>query len=130
MYLGQMSSGDEAVQYMEKGLQLMLQEHQGDGSSSGSSVTSADIASAYCALAEVYLTDSWLGESFVLLYTTESCFFYSFADTADSQCHQCCQKAIEYGPSNPEAYQLMASYLLSKERDKVGLLCGCVVWYE
>ena len=118
MYLGQLSSGGEAVQYMEKGIQLMLKEHH--SCSDGSSVMSSDIATAYCALAEVYLTDSWLGEVVWWLFKS-TLFSSSFADSADSECHRCCQKAIEYGPSNPEAYQLMASYLLSKERDKVGL---------
>lgn len=48
-------------------------------------------------------------------------FYISFADNADSECHRYCQKAIEYGPKNPEAYQVMASYLISKDRKKVYL---------
>ena len=56
MYLGQMSSGDEAVQYLQKGIELMVKVHDGGASKS---MLSTEIASAYCALAEVYLTDSW-----------------------------------------------------------------------
>ena len=31
------------------------------------------------------------------------------------KCSECCQKAIEYDVTNPEAYQLMASCLLSQQ---------------
>ena len=62
MYLGQMSSGDDAVRYLEKGTELMVKLHH---DSSDQSVLSAEIASAYCALAEVYLTDSWYEVDYV-----------------------------------------------------------------
>ena len=39
----------------------------------------------------------------------------SFDDDAESKCGDYCSKAIEYCNSNPEAYQLMGSYLLSKQ---------------
>ena len=39
----------------------------------------------------------------------------SFDDDAEVKCGEYCTKAIEYCPSNPEAYQLMGSYLLSKQ---------------
>lgn len=33
----------------------------------------------------------------------------------DSKCYECCQKAVEFDATNPEAYQLMASCLLSQQ---------------
>ena len=44
---------------------------------------------------------------------------YSFDATAEVKCGEYCQKALDSCPSNPEAYQLMASYLLSKGNVKV-----------
>lgn len=39
----------------------------------------------------------------------------SFKEEADTKCYECCQKAIEYDATNPEAFQLMASCLLSQQ---------------
>ena len=64
-------------------------------------VTSLDISSAFCSLAEVYLTDA------------------CFADEAEGRCQEYCQKALEYDATNPEAYQVMANYLLSLDNKKV-----------
>jgi len=40
---------------------------------------------------------------------------FSFKEEADAKCYECCQKAIEYDATNPEAFQLMASCLLSQQ---------------
>ena len=40
---------------------------------------------------------------------------FSFKEEADTKCYECCQKAIEYDATNPEAFQLMASCLLSQQ---------------
>lgn len=45
--------------------------------------------------------------------------FVSFDDTAESKCGEYCGKALQYSGSNPEAYQLMGSYLLSKQECEV-----------
>ena len=42
-------------------------------------------------------------------------FLLSFKEEASVRCHECCQKAIEYDATNPEAFQLMASCLLSQQ---------------
>lgn len=39
----------------------------------------------------------------------------SFKEEAETKCYECCQKAIEYDAANPEAFQLMASCLLSQQ---------------
>lgn len=60
MYLGQLTSGQQAVNYFSKGIEIMSRKLEGDGSAAVSaSVTREDVSSAYCAMAEVYLTDSW-----------------------------------------------------------------------
>lgn len=40
---------------------------------------------------------------------------FSFDDGAENKCSECCTKALEYSNSNPEAYQLMGSFLLSTQ---------------
>ena len=50
-----------------------------------------------------------------------SFILYSFSDNADVECLNYCKKAIASCPTNPEAYQLMASYLLSRDKTEVGV---------
>lgn len=60
--LGQLSEGEGAVKLLFKGIDIMTKQfhHQGPSSSSGlDEVTALDISTAYCSLAEVYLTDCW-----------------------------------------------------------------------
>ena len=45
--------------------------------------------------------------------------FVSFDDNAENKCGEYCSKALQYSDSNPEAYQLMGSYLLSKQECEV-----------
>ena len=55
----------------------------------------------------------------------------SFESGADERCWECCSKAIEMCPSNPEAHQLMASCLLSQqhqEKAKEALMKGLALW--
>ena len=49
-----------------------------------------------------------------IVYST-MCLLVSFDDGAENKCGEYCIKALEYCNSNPEAYQLMGSYLLSKQ---------------
>lgn len=71
----------------------------------------------------------------------DHCSSFSFVATAEAKCGEYCQKAVDCCPSNPEAYQMMASYLLSKGNVKVNdtdscvcglllLLCGSVLCVE
>ena len=46
----------------------------------------------------------------------------SFEEDAAQWCQDCCQKAIEQDPTNPEGYQLKASCLLSQENTEVSHL--------
>jgi len=66
MYLGQIAEGEEAVGYLMQGINIMAkalhaQSAAMEGGACGrvEEVTAEDISTAYCTLAEVYLTDSW-----------------------------------------------------------------------
>jgi len=65
MYLGQLTEGEEAVGYFTKGIEIMTAAlhgavvERGGCASVGGEVTAEEVSTAYCALAEVYLTDSW-----------------------------------------------------------------------
>merc|ERR1719290_457621 len=62
-----------------------------------SEVTPQDISNAYCSIAEIYLTDCCDDEK------------------ADEKCKAALEQAIISDSLNAEAYQSMASYLLSKD---------------
>ncbi len=61
--MAQLSEGVVAIDYIKRGIEIMtkLLEGVGGGEACASveSVTSVELSNAYCALAEVYLTDSW-----------------------------------------------------------------------
>uniref|UniRef100_A0A3B3Z4C8 Uncharacterized protein n=1 Tax=Poecilia mexicana TaxID=48701 RepID=A0A3B3Z4C8_9TELE len=61
-----------------------------------------DVSVAYCSLAEIYLTDLCMEEG------------------AADKCREFIEKALQYHHDNPEALQLMASYLFSTERNQEG----------
>ncbi|EDO43571.1 predicted protein [Nematostella vectensis] len=98
MSIGQMLQGKEAAEVFTKGIQLMTSPQGG----ASLSVSPKDISAAYCSLAEIYLTDE------------------CFDDEAEIKCSEYCQKAIEADPTNPEAYQVMANCLLSRQKIEEG----------
>lgn len=64
LYMGQLTSGVEAVGYLTQGIAIMEREVEERGREEATAmmdgeVTTDDISSAYCTLAEIYLTDSW-----------------------------------------------------------------------
>lgn len=46
----------------------------------------------------------------------------SFEDSAEQKCEENVDKAVTADPSNPEAHQLKASFLLSKEKTEVSIV--------
>ena len=63
LYMGQLTSGEEAVGYLTRGIAIMEREVEERGREAAAmiegEVTNDEISAAYCALAEIYLTDSW-----------------------------------------------------------------------
>lgn len=110
MCLAQLSSGIEAVNYYKKGVELMLVEFNKQSSETNkpstskqdeeddsNCVTKLDISTAFCSIAELYLTDLCMEED------------------AENLCKSYLDKSIEYDSTNPETLQLLASYWLSKD---------------
>ncbi|XP_064410838.1 uncharacterized protein SI:DKEY-12J5.1 isoform X4 [Latimeria chalumnae] len=121
MYLGQINSGDEAVRYFMKGIEVMINAYQKQSQVAAAAasnldnpeVTSKDISTAFCSVAEIFFTDLCM------------------EDGASDKCKEAIKKALEYDPNNPEALQLMASYLFSAEQPQEGkefLMKSLEVW--
>ncbi|XP_072041927.1 uncharacterized protein [Amphiura filiformis] len=107
MYLGQLMEGKKAIECFQKGVEIMTKElhkSQSEGACAAAesevAVSESDISSAYCSMAEIYLTDA------------------CFEEEAETRCKECLDKAIEHNPSNAEAFQILASYWLSMENKK------------
>ncbi|KAK1172549.1 putative assembly chaperone of rpl4 [Acipenser oxyrinchus oxyrinchus] len=110
MYLGQVHSGMEAVQYFGKGIEAMLNAFEKQTPAAAAAaispddpeVTNKDISVAFCSIAEIFFTDLCMD------------------DGAAEKCKEAIDKALQYDPENPEALQLMASYLFSIEKTQEG----------
>jgi tetratricopeptide (TPR) repeat protein len=117
MYLGQLCEGEEAVKFFLKGIEILEKEivktREGVDDDTDVDVSPEDISNAYCSVAEIYLTDS------------------CFSPEAEEKCGYYCQKAIDSCTSNPDAYCLKASYLLSKDNKdeaKDAVLSSLSLW--
>ncbi|XP_061572728.1 uncharacterized protein si:dkey-12j5.1 isoform X2 [Cololabis saira] len=114
MYLGQIHTGQEAVDYYTRGIQVLLPalEKQETSTAQASAAaptdedrelpTAKDVSVAYCSIAEIYLTDLCMNEG------------------AADKCREFIELALKYHHDNPEALQLMASYLFSTEKNQEG----------
>ncbi|XP_033983974.1 probable assembly chaperone of rpl4 isoform X2 [Trematomus bernacchii] len=114
MYLGQINTGQESVDFYTKGIQVLLSalEKQAQITSEAAAAapadedaelpTAKDVCVAYCSVAEIYLTDLCMEEG------------------AGDKCKELIERALQYHHDNPEALQLMASYLFSTERNQEG----------
>ncbi|XP_037130388.1 probable assembly chaperone of rpl4 isoform X2 [Syngnathus acus] len=125
MYLGQLHTGQEAVGYYTKGTQILLSalDEEAQTTAQAEAATSVDddsdlptmkdVSTAYCSIAELYLTDLCMEEG------------------AADKCREFIEKALQYHSSNPEGLQLMASYLFSTEKNQEGkeyLLKSVKLW--
>lgn len=112
MYLGQIHTGMEAVQYFSKGIEVMLNgidkqaQEAGDMGAaampSEPSISAKDVSVAFCSIAEIFFTDLCMEEG------------------AAEKCKEAIEKALHYDQHNPEALQLMASYLFSIDNTEEG----------
>ncbi|KAK3090898.1 hypothetical protein FSP39_015577 [Pinctada imbricata] len=107
MTLGQLMEGSHAVQCFQKGIELMVAEREKQsaqelsaacGDHEEDAVSDKDISNAYCAVAEIYMTD------------------LCFEEEAEVKCENAIKEAIKADSNNSEALQLMASFYLSKEK--------------
>ncbi|XP_029833164.2 probable assembly chaperone of rpl4 [Ixodes scapularis] len=101
--MGQLCDGKESLRHYSKGveiLQRLLGERQGasaEADPEGSGHLSRELSSAYCAMAEIYMTDC------------------CFEGDAETQCAELIERGLAADPKNPEALQCQASYLLVKQ---------------
>ncbi|XP_072316960.1 uncharacterized protein [Eucyclogobius newberryi] len=114
MSLGQIHTGQEAVDFYLKGIHVLLSALEKQAQTTGPLGASAfpeedtdlpterDVSVAYCSIAEIYLTDLCMEEG------------------AADKCKEFIERALHYRHDNPEALQLMASYLFSAERNQEG----------
>jgi len=106
MTLGQLLQGAEAVACYQAGIDLMLKEKESQQAQEMAAacrgetqpVTDSDISSAYCAVAEIYLTDCCFDES------------------AEEKCGEFVTKALTSDPDNAEAWQVKANWLMSRDQ--------------
>ncbi|KAJ8353923.1 hypothetical protein SKAU_G00214900 [Synaphobranchus kaupii] len=123
MYLGQIHTGMEAVQYFSKGIEVMLntleeRTQSAEGAAAAVSdndpeLTGKDVSVAFCSVAEIFFTDLCMQEG------------------AAERCKEAIERALQYDPDNPEALQLMASYLFSTENIQDGrefLMRSVALW--
>ncbi|XP_035260694.1 probable assembly chaperone of rpl4 [Anguilla anguilla] len=123
MYLGQIHTGMEAVQYFSKGIEVMLnaleeRTQSAEGAAAAVSdrdpeLTGKDVSVAFCSVAEIFFTDLCMEEG------------------AAEKCKEAIERALQYDPDNPEALQLMASYLFSTENVQEGrefLMRSVALW--
>ncbi|XP_029927501.1 probable assembly chaperone of rpl4 isoform X2 [Myripristis murdjan] len=123
MYLGQIHTGQEAVDHYLRGIQVLLSALEKQAQSTAGAAapladdaelpTAKDVCVAYCSVAEIYLTDLCMEEG------------------AADKCREFIERALHYHHDNPEALQLMASYLFSTERNQEGreyLIKSVRVW--
>ncbi|XP_030013563.1 probable assembly chaperone of rpl4 isoform X2 [Sphaeramia orbicularis] len=114
MYLGQIHTGQEAVDYYTKGIQVLISTMDKQAQTTaevGAAAppeenpnlpTTKDISLAFCSIAEIYLTDLCMEEG------------------AEDKCKEFIERALHYHHDNPEALQLMANYLFSTEKIQEG----------
>ncbi|KAL1259576.1 hypothetical protein QQF64_010153 [Cirrhinus molitorella] len=100
MYLGQIHTGMEAVQYFSKGTEASVLGAAAFPSEGA--VSKKDVSVAFCSIAEIFFTDLCMEEG------------------AADRCKEAIDKALQYDEHNPEALQLMASYLFSIEKTEEG----------
>ena len=63
LYLGQLTTGLEAVTHITRGIEILKRDNDGEVEGADEEVPlqgREELSSAYCALAEIYLTDAWL----------------------------------------------------------------------
>ena len=104
LYLGQLTEGRKAVEYYEKGITIMKSavEYQKNNISVNENekktLSNSDIASVYCSLAEIFMTDCCMDED------------------AEQQCEKYCKLAVETDEKSLDAAVSMSGLLLNQSK--------------
>ncbi|KAJ3295541.1 hypothetical protein HK104_002557 [Borealophlyctis nickersoniae] len=100
LYLGQLSAGKEAVEFYRTGVMMAEKElaAMGPGMEEEASSLRRKISAALCSMTEIYMTDC------------------CDEPEAESCCEEFTSTAIRIDPTNPEAYQTLASVRMSQCR--------------
>ncbi|KAJ1919083.1 hypothetical protein H4219_002238 [Mycoemilia scoparia] len=99
LYLGQLSGGLEAINYFQKGIEIMMKDlKSANPNSSEQKDLKRKAAEAHISITDIYLTDC------------------CFEEDAEKQCEANLDKAIEIDPECPDIYQTYASVRLSQTR--------------
>ncbi|PJF19284.1 Tetratricopeptide repeat domain containing protein [Paramicrosporidium saccamoebae] len=91
--LAQLSEGEEALEYFQRAVKILQTGEQDEE-------TLHTLASLYCSMAELFLTDLCLAED------------------AETRCEEFVQAALDASPQNYEALQTMCSMRLSQNREE------------
>jgi hypothetical protein len=115
LYLAQLSGGQESLGFLQRALSVLTERHrQTTADKLQNSRLKQEISGVYCLLTELYLTDC------------------CFDADAEQLATRYAQQSIEWDQRNPDAYQAMASVLLSQS-DRTGeaeqmLLKSVMLW--
>jgi len=119
MHYGQMSQGAEALKYYQRGIDLMQRERnkmqKKHANQEDIVMLNQQISSAYCTIADLYLTDA------------------CFEENAEAECGRALELAIQFDKENPEVYQTMASYRISQQKPEEALTFlsqGYALWKD
>eukprot|EP01027_Heterolobosea_sp_BB2_P003470 GEZU01005265.1.p1 GENE.GEZU01005265.1~~GEZU01005265.1.p1 ORF type:complete len:243 (-),score=71.09 GEZU01005265.1:81-809(-) len=96
MYLGQISEGQEAIEYFKKGIQVLHKNKQKFINDGKLAEYNQAIVSASCSIAEIYMTDA------------------CFEENAEQECERALLEAMKCDKDNYELLQTMASFRMSQ----------------
>ena len=106
------NDGSRFIAFVNAGIELMAieaEELHEEGDLEALADLNANISTAFCSLAELYLTDLWYLTSLLMLYLIEP-FSFSDVDDAENTCRALLEKAIQYDESNAQALQVCWFY--------------------
>jgi predicted Zn-dependent protease len=109
MYMAQLSTGYDALRYLQHGIHI-LEQQLSSGESDDKEKQSAKLCRAYCNVADLFMTD------------------LCFEPQAEAECERAMEAALRIDPNNAEALQTLASVRISQQRnpDAVSLLVKSV----
>lgn len=97
--LAELASGQKALDYYEKGLNIMVAMIQQEADPTTKKEITTQLISGLCAVAEIYMTDE------------------CFNPKAESTCEFVLTEALKHDPNSSEALQVMASFKISQQKD-------------